>query len=49
VLDTHYNNIPAVSASASTPDPHRFETAAVPGEGAGRLRVFHRVAEADAP
>jgi hypothetical protein len=49
VLDTHYNNIPAVSASASTPDPHRFETAAVPGEGAGRLRVFHRVPAADAP
>ena len=49
VLDTHYNNIPAVSASASTPDPHRFETAAVSGEGAGRLRVFHRIPEADAP
>ena len=49
VLDTHYNNIPAVSASASTPDPHRFETAAVPGEEAGRLRVFHRIPEAGAP
>jgi hypothetical protein len=41
VLDTHYNNIPALSASPSTPDPHRFETPSA--EGAGRLRVFHKL------
>jgi hypothetical protein len=27
VRDLHYNNIPALSRSPSTPDPHRFETA----------------------
>jgi hypothetical protein len=43
VLDTHYNNVPSLSASPATPDPHRFETPAVPPEAPGALRVFHRL------
>ena len=41
VRDTHFNNVPALSASPAIPDPHRFRTAeAPPGQG---LRVHHRV------
>ncbi len=47
VLDTHYNNISALSRSASTPDPHRFVTPTA--GGAGRLRVFHRVSGDSTP
>ena len=43
VLDTHYNHIPALSASPATPDPHRFVTPRAGDAQAGRLRVYHRV------
>jgi len=46
VLDTHYNNIPALSASATTPDPHRFTTPVAAQDSDGRLRVYHRLPEA---
>lgn len=43
VLDTHYNNIPSLTASPATPDPHRFETPAAGPESPGRLRIYQRV------
>jgi hypothetical protein len=45
VQDTHFNNVPALSASPAIPDPHRFRTPAA-REGAARLRVFHLVGPA---
>ncbi len=41
VRDIHFNNIPALSRSPSTPDTHRFRTAA-PDEGDARLEIFRR-------
>ncbi len=43
VLDTHYNNVPSLSPSPTTPDPHRFETPGVAPDAPGALRVFHRL------
>ena len=40
VRDVHYNNVPSLSRSAATPDPHRFETPHA--TGGGGLRVYHR-------
>ncbi|MGH0031429.1 MAG: hypothetical protein ACQGVC_16660 [Myxococcota bacterium] len=41
VRDVHYNNVPSLAASPTTPDPHRFETPhAADGQG---LRVHHRI------
>jgi hypothetical protein len=43
VLDTHYNNVPSLTPSPATPDPHRFATpVAAPGDP-GAMRVFERV------
>jgi hypothetical protein len=42
VLDTHYNNVPSLSPSPATPDPHRFVTPRVDPDAPGALRVFHR-------
>jgi len=41
VRDLHFNNIPALSRSRSTPDVHRFRTAA-PDDDAARLEIFRR-------
>jgi hypothetical protein len=43
VADTRYNNIPAVSASQATPDPHRFTTPEAGPADPARLRVYHRI------
>jgi len=43
VLDTHYNNNPALTPSPSAPDPHRFETASAAPGSPGQLRIYHRV------
>jgi hypothetical protein len=42
VRDVLYNRIPSLTASASTPDPHRFSTPR-PEPGEAGLRVYHRV------
>jgi len=43
VPDVHFNNIPALSRSASTPSVHRFETPrAAPGSEAANLEIFWR-------
>ncbi len=41
VRDLHFNNIPALSRSRSTPDVHRFRTAA-PDDDDTRLEIFRR-------
>jgi hypothetical protein len=41
VRDLHYNNIPALSRSPSSPDPHRFETA-LPERDEDRLTLYIR-------
>ena len=41
VADTRYNNIPALSASPATPDPHFFRTPAAGPADPERLRVYH--------
>jgi hypothetical protein len=46
VLDTHYNNVPSLTPSPATPDPHRFRTPQADPGALGSLRVFHRL-EAD--
>lgn len=44
VLDLHYNNVPSLSTSASTPSAHRFHSALpVEGDPAPRLRIYVRV------
>jgi hypothetical protein len=43
VEDTRYNNIPSVSASKATPDPHRFATPAAGPADPARLRMYHRI------
>ncbi len=42
VRDLHYNNVPALSRSMSTPDPHRFVTA-LADRDEQRLEVYVRV------
>ncbi len=42
VRDLHYNNVPALSKSTSTPDPHRFVTA-LADRDPQRLEVFVRI------
>ena len=42
VRDLHYNNVPALSRSISTPDPHRFVTALADREDQ-RLEVYVRI------
>jgi len=41
VRDIHFNNIPALSRSRSTPDVHRFRTA-TPDDDDARLEIFWR-------
>jgi hypothetical protein len=41
VRDTHFNNIPALSRSRSTPDTHRFRTP-VPEDDEARLEIYRR-------
>jgi hypothetical protein len=41
VRDLHYNNVPALSRSPSTPDPHRFRTA-LAVKPAQRLRIYRK-------
>jgi hypothetical protein len=43
VLDTHYNNVPSVTPTAATPDPHRFRSPAAAPDHPQSLRVYHRV------
>ncbi|HEX5068131.1 MAG TPA: hypothetical protein VFY49_18570 [Myxococcota bacterium] len=43
VEDTHYNEVPSLTSSAATPDPHRFETPHADPQAAGSLRVLHRI------
>jgi len=43
VRDLHYNNVPALSRSLSTPDPHRFVTALAQTQ-AQRLEIYVRIA-----
>jgi len=47
VRDLHYNNVPALSRSMSTPDPHRFVTALAEHEKQ-KLEVYVRVESNDA-
>ena len=47
VLDTHYNQVPSLTPSAATPDPHRFETPVSDPEAPHSLRIFHRRAPAE--
>jgi len=42
VRDTHFNNVPSLSRSASTPDVHRFETPALPDGDSGPALVLYR-------
>jgi len=49
VRDVHFNNIPALSRSRSTPDTHRFRTP-VPDDDEARLEIFRRLPRSqDAP
>jgi hypothetical protein len=43
VVDTRYNQIPAVSAARATPDPHWYATPVAGPADPTRLRVYHRV------
>jgi hypothetical protein len=43
VEDTHYNEVPSLTPSAATPDPHRFATPHADPQAAGSLRVLHRI------
>ena len=42
VEDTHYNQVPSLSPSAATPDPHRFTTPVSDPDAPQSLRIFHR-------
>lgn len=48
VRDLHYNDVPALSRSASTPDPHRFETALARSD-AERFSIFAKRRAGGAP
>jgi len=42
VEDTHYNQVPSLTPSAATPDPHRFTTPQSDPDAPQSLRIFHR-------
>ena len=44
VLDTHYNDMPSLTPTPATPDPHRFRTPQSDPDAPGSLRIFHRQA-----
>jgi hypothetical protein len=43
VQDTHYNEVPSLTPSAATPDPHRFRTPRADPQAADSLRLFLRI------
>jgi hypothetical protein len=46
VQDTHYNEMPSLTPTPATPDPHRFRTPVADPASPGALRVLHRRSEA---
>ena len=49
VEDTHYNEVPSLTPSPATPDPHRFRTPHVDPQARESLRVLHRITSARPP